>query len=97
PAAMAVDAEPVDAEPDRTVLDVPFDPGLVGAGQLVCDLIYHPLETSLLVAAARNGAQVANGVGMLIHQAALAFTLWTGEPAPVDEMSVAVREVLANP
>ncbi len=88
---------PDQTAPDRTVLDMPFDPGLVGSGQLVCDLIYHPLETPLLVAAARNGAHVANGVGMLIHQAALSFTLWTGETAPVDAMFTAVREVLANP
>ncbi len=76
---------------------LPFDPSLVGAGQLVCDLIYHPLETPLLAEARRNGARVANGVGMLIHQAALAFTLWTGEPAPLDAMATAANQVLANP
>lgn len=100
-AHLVVNATPVgmhtdmDVSPARADPALPFDPALVGSGQLVCDLIYHPLETPLLVAAKRNGARVANGVGMLIHQAALAFTLWTGEPAPLDVMATAVREVLA--
>lgn len=69
---------------------VPVDPALLGPGQLVVDLIYEPLETVLLARAAARGARVANGVGMLLHQAARAFTTWTGEPAPVDAMRAAV-------
>ncbi len=93
-ADLVVNATPIGMKIDSSVLDVPFDPELVGAGQLVCDLIYHPLETPLLVQAASKGAQVSNGVGMLIHQAALSFKLWTGEPAPLEAMYAAVNEAL---
>jgi RNA polymerase sigma factor (sigma-70 family) len=50
--------------------------------QFVFDTVYHPAETPLLAAARSRGVPAANGLGMLVHQAALAFTIWTGEPAP---------------
>jgi shikimate dehydrogenase len=68
---------------------------MAGPGQLVVDLVYHPVETPLLVGAAQRGAATAGGVGMLVHQAAHAFTLWTGLPAPVGVMTDAVRAALA--
>lgn len=70
----------------------PFDASLVGAGQFVCDLIYHPTETSLMTLARSNGASVANGLGMLIYQAGLAFSWWTGEKPPIEAMLGAVKE-----
>jgi shikimate dehydrogenase len=59
-------------------------------GQVVADLIYHPPVTPLLEAAAAAGAIAVNGLGMLVHQAAAAFTHWTGVPAPVAAMRDAV-------
>lgn len=50
----------------------------------VCDLIYIPRLTPLLVRASREGHTVINGLRMLIEQGGLAFTLWTGQPAPRD-------------
>ncbi len=75
----------------------PLAGGAVGAGQVVVDLIYHPAETPLLADAAAAGATVANGLGMLVHQAAHAFRLWTGEAAPVAAMAAAVRAELSSP
>jgi shikimate dehydrogenase len=75
-------------------LALPAD--LFSPGQLVCDLVYSPLETPLLRAARQRGAAVANGVGMLIHQAARSFVLWTGEPAPVASMRAAVEARLSR-
>jgi shikimate dehydrogenase len=46
------------------------------------DLIYNPTDTALMKAARSAGLPVANGLGMLIEQAALAFEIWTGQPAP---------------
>lgn len=69
---------------------VPIDPGLLHRGQLVVDLVYHPLRTPLLVAAEHNGARTANGLGMLVHQAALAVQRWTGLAPPVEAMAAAV-------
>ncbi len=62
---------------------------LAGAGQLVVDLVYRPVgagPTPFLAAAAAQGAATLGGLGMLVHQAARAFTLWTGQPAPVAVM-----------
>jgi len=69
----------------------PVDPALLGKKQLVVDLIYHPATTAWLGAARQRGAQVANGLGMLVHQAALQLTAWTGLEAPVEAMWRAVR------
>ncbi len=75
---------------------LPLDPERLSAGQVVNDLVYHPLETALLSAARGRGLVVVDGLGMLLHQAARQFTLWTGEAAPVDEMRQAVRAELAR-
>jgi shikimate dehydrogenase len=68
----------------------PLDPGLLGEGQVVVDLVYHPRVTPWLDAARTRGASVSNGIGMLVHQAALQLAIWTGEEPPVDAMWRAV-------
>lgn len=65
-----------------------------GPGVVALDLVYHPLETPWLARARANGARTANGVGMLIGQAAAAFERWTGVPAPTDAMTAAVADAL---
>ena len=64
--------------------------------QIVYDLIYRPLETKLLAAARKRGAQTINGVDMLVHQGAAALKIWTGADPPVDIMKQAVLEELRN-
>ncbi len=59
-------------------------------------MVYQPRVTALLLAAGGQGAATANGVGMLVHQAALAFELWTGRPAPVTQMKKAVAAELVG-
>ena len=63
-----------------------IDPMWIRAGQVVYDIIYSPPETPLLQAAKARGARAINGLGMLIHQGALAFEIWTGCSAPVEVM-----------
>ncbi|MCB0963817.1 MAG: shikimate dehydrogenase, partial [Acidimicrobiales bacterium] len=58
---------------------VPIDVGLLGPDHVVVDLVYQPLDTPLLLAAAARGARPVDGLGMLVHQAALAVARWTGE------------------
>ncbi|MGI8662755.1 MAG: shikimate dehydrogenase [Acidimicrobiales bacterium] len=65
---------------------LPLDAGLLRAGQVVADVVYHPTTTPLLAAAAECGATPVNGLGMLVHQAAHAFELWTGVQAPIEAM-----------
>jgi shikimate dehydrogenase len=64
----------------------PVDPELLGPGQLVVDLVYHPPVTPWLEAARSRGARTANGLGMLVHQAALQLEWWTGRTAPLEAM-----------
>jgi shikimate dehydrogenase len=76
--------------------ELPVDPERLGPGQLVVDLVYYPPVTSLLDAARRRGAVAVNGLGMLIHQAAHAFRLWTGQDPPLDAMSAAAMSAVAH-
>ncbi len=58
--------------------------------QVAYDLVYGQ-ETPFLTAARGAGAEAHDGLGMLVHQAAAAFTRWTGAQAPVDVMRGALR------
>ena len=57
----------------------------------VFDMIYDPPETRFLKLAKERGAQIIPGIEMFAHQAARQFEIWTGKPAPWDEM---IRVVL---
>ncbi len=61
---------------------------------LVLDLIYA--RTKLLRDAAAAGATVADGELMLLHQGAAAFTLWTGQAAPLELMQAKLAEARAG-
>jgi len=74
----------------------PCDPGLICPGQVVIDLIYSPSTTSWMASAQANGAEVHNGLTMLVHQAAVAFTRWTGQTAPVEAMKSAAIAALSG-
>lgn len=76
--------------------DLPIDPDLLQAGQLVVDIVYHPPVTPLLREARARGATTVGGLGMLVHQAAHAFRLWTGEDPPLEVMSAAAAAALAH-
>ena len=64
---------------------------LFSSRQRVYDTIYRPAETELLQVAGGAGAQVANGLGMLLHQGAKAFEIWTKRKAPLAVMRRALR------
>jgi len=61
---------------------------------LVLDLIYA--RTKLLRDAEAAGSTVADGELMLLHQGAAAFTLWTGQPAPLELMQEKLAEARAG-
>lgn len=58
---------------------IPLDPTGISNGTFVADIIYNPLETEFLRHAKEAGGKTLNGVGMFVHQGALAFELWTGK------------------
>jgi shikimate dehydrogenase len=95
-ADLVVNATPVgmaDVDPDSSESS-PVPAALLRPGQVVVDLVYNPLRTPLLEAARRRGATAVTGLGMLIHQAAHAFRLWTGEDPPLEAMSAAALGAL---
>lgn len=57
----------------------------------VVDLVYQPPRTAVLRAAERAGLHTIEGGGMLLHQAALAWTRWTGKQAPLAAMRKALE------
>lgn len=69
-------------------------PAAFRAGQCVFDLIYMYPETALLSVAKSQGARVANGLGMLLHQGARAFELWTGIAPDVRAMRAALEQAV---
>lgn len=64
-----------------------LDLGLLPREALVTDIVYSPLETPLLAAAAARGNAVVDGLGMLLHQARPGFAAWFGvEPEVTPEL-----------
>ncbi|NWF81261.1 MAG: shikimate dehydrogenase [Chloroflexi bacterium] len=70
--------------------ETPLPDPPIGPRTLVYDMVYRP--TRLLREAAARGAATRDGLGMLIHQGALAFTRWTGREAPLAVMRAALQE-----
>lgn len=63
-------------------------------GLVVYDIVYKPLRTKLLREARRAGGKTIDGLGMLVHQGALAFEIWTGKRAPIKIMKAAAKREL---
>ncbi|OGP48631.1 MAG: shikimate dehydrogenase, partial [Deltaproteobacteria bacterium GWF2_42_12] len=61
---------------------------------IVSDIIYNPLETLLLKKAKKIGLTTHGGLGMLVHQGARSFKLWTGMDAPMNVMRKAALKAL---
>jgi shikimate dehydrogenase len=67
-----------------------------GPGMLAVDLIYLPPMTEFVRFAREAGATALDGLGMLVHQAALSFRLWTGIDPPLAVMAEAARATLSS-
>lgn len=68
---------------------LPIDADQLRSAQVVVDLVYEPRQTPLLRAAAANGAHTVDGLGMLVHQAALTVRRWIGVAPDLAAMSAA--------
>ncbi len=81
---IVINATPLGMAPDDPLplSDAALD--RIPAGTLVMDLVTH--DTPLLAAARARQLPALNGLPMLLHQGALAFTLWTGKGAPLEIM-----------
>jgi len=67
-------------------------PSCYSQRSVAIELAYNPPETGFMRSAAAAGARAENGLGMLVHQAALAFERWTGLDAPLDVYYGAVAD-----
>ncbi len=74
----------VDCKPD-------IDYDGIQAEMVVSDVVFNDPNTLFLREAAARGAKTINGLGMLVNQGALNFTLWTGVPAPLDVMTQTLK------
>ncbi|CAB3289426.1 Shikimate dehydrogenase (NADP(+)) [Methanocaldococcus lauensis] len=88
----------INATPVGMYPNVDVEP-LIKADQIkpdmvVMDLIYNPLETTLLKEAKKVGAKTINGLGMLIYQGAVAFKIWTGVEPNIEVMKNAIINTL---
>lgn len=64
--------------------------------QVVVDLVYDPPSSKLVDRARGGGAAAWGGIGMLVHQAAASFRIWTGQEPPIEVMSAAVVHTLGG-
>ena len=62
--------------------------------KLVFDLVYNPLETPLIHMARQMSIPIISGIEMFVHQGARQFEIWTGKPAPEEEMFRVVLHAL---
>ena len=77
-----------------TSIPLVINPGWLHENLTVCDIVYVPPETNLLKAAAERGSKTVGGMGMLVHQGAISFQLWTGKQPPVSIMRRALMQAL---
>ena len=75
------------------------DKSIAGADMLhedlvVNDIVYTPMETSLIKEAKKANAEVVYGYKMLLYQGIRSFEIWLGQEAPVDVMEKALLDVL---
>lgn len=87
-AVLTVNATPVGMRPED---ESPLPPDSFSEGQFAFDLIYMYPETAFMKAAVGGGAESANGLGMLLHQGARAFEIWTGVGPEVEVMRQVLR------
>ncbi|MBN3033052.1 MAG: shikimate dehydrogenase [Candidatus Saganbacteria bacterium] len=92
-ADLLVNATPLGMHPDVNKSPLPAKVQLPKS-ILVYDLVYNPAETKLLKTARAAGCRAVSGLGMLVQQGALAFTVFTGEEAPLETMLAAARKAL---
>jgi shikimate dehydrogenase len=84
-------SESAPSDPLADLKGLPLDADSVEARHVVVDLVYGSSETPLSVFARERGAEVVDGLEVLVHQGAASFRLWTGLDPPIDAMLKAAR------
>lgn len=88
---LVIQSTPVGMKPSDPSL---LPPSAFRRGQWAFDLVYMYPETGFMRAARRAGAHTSNGLGMLLHQGAASFKIWTGKTPPVPVMRRALEKAV---
>ena len=88
-AGLLINATSAGMHPEPGASPLP-DPSVLHDRLTVLDIVYKPRRTRLLAQAGQAGARTVDGLGMLVHQGARAFEIWTGVTAPVEVMKQAL-------
>jgi shikimate dehydrogenase len=91
---IVVNTTPVGMSPG--VEETPLTRERLRPGLVVMDMVYNPLRTRFLQEAEAAGCTVVDGLAMFVHQGARQFELWTGIPAPIEIMRLAVEAELTG-
>ena len=71
-----------------------IDPSSLSSETIVYEIVYTPPETPLLRVAREKGCKTIGGIGMLVHQGAIAFEKWIGIVPSVETMRIALEQTL---
>lgn len=75
---------------------VDLDPSTLTETMVVADVIFNPARTALLIEAERRGARTLSGRGMLINQAVLGISMWTGVEVDPSVMRAQLDRLLGD-
>lgn len=89
--ALIVNSTAVGLGGEDPFAELPLESGGFSPEQTVVDMVYGGEQTALLRAAETAGANVVDGIEILVQQGALSLEIWTGRPAPLDTMRAAAR------
>lgn len=87
-----VNATPIGMYPETE--NSPISTELLHSDLFVFDVVYNPLETRLMKAAAEKGCKTLGGLDMLVNQGILAFKWWTGKNPNKNLMKSQIIEFL---
>lgn len=74
----------------------PLDVSQLKRGTIVADIIYNPLQTELMKQAEALGGKTMNGIGMFVHQGAIAFQHWLDIQPDTEQMTARIRQQLGG-
>jgi len=75
---------------------MPFSLDRLAKGAIVADIVYNPLMTPFLQAAEEKGATIVTGLGMFVHQGAIAFEHWLGNYPNTNSMIAQLKAQLGG-